>query len=122
MTVLSQPLGLAAFALLVLLHALSVFLPQAVGRPLAYVNLALHACFAPLILFLQAQASAPSIEEAVMLYMASLFAYTLFYSMRHAVCGFLARRAAARRMAGAPAVPPTAGGEPVPGGERGDRP
>lgn len=112
MTVLSQPSGLSAFTLLVLLHALSVFLPQAIGRRLAYVNLGLHACFAPLILLLQARASAPSIEEAVMLYMASLFAYTLFYSLRHAVCGLIARRAAARMAAAE---------QPAPDGEREER-
>lgn len=71
MTLFSSPIVLAALVVILILHVISPLLPHGIARPLAYVNIVLHiALILPLIYF------DFDLEEAVLIYMISLFTYT----------------------------------------------
>ena len=71
MKLLSSPLPLIALGVCIILHILSALLPKKAASILAYVNIGLH-----IVLVLLSAFAALPIEEAVLLYLISLFVYT----------------------------------------------
>ena len=72
MKLLSSPIVLLALGICIVLHILVALLQKKAAQILSYVNIALHI----VLVMLLALSSIP-IEEAVLTYLISLFAYTL---------------------------------------------
>jgi hypothetical protein len=62
----------------VLLHVLVAFLPAKVARVLSYVNILWHVALVILLSFM-----GKTIEEAVLVYLISVFVYTLLELLHH---------------------------------------
>ena len=78
MTVLTVWYVWVCLGVLVLFHAASVFASGIFARIAGYLNILLHAGYIPVLLL----ASAP-IEEAVLLYMISVLAYSFMSYLRY---------------------------------------
>lgn len=71
----------------VLMHLLVAVMPRAVSVILGYINIAMHAAMVVLLAFF-----GKSIEEAVLVYLISLFVYTLSQLIRYRVALTAERR------------------------------
>ena len=87
----STPAVLLLLLLAIGLHAASVFTNGKISQIIGYVNIALH-----LVLFVPMLGAKFHIEEAVLVYLISFFAYTLISVIRY--------RADERRKSAAPEV------------------
>ena len=86
MDILSYPIIPIALAVLIVLHAAAVILRGALGKVISYINILLHvAMLLPLSYYKIA------IEEAVLVYLVSIFSYTLISTVHY---GITVRRAA----------------------------
>ena len=72
MIVFSSHLGIAAVALIALLHIFGVILPGIYGKIAKYINICLHIPLGAFLVYLGSP-----IEEGVLIYMGSLFLYLL---------------------------------------------
>ena len=72
MIIFKTPMILAMLAILIGLHIASLLVSEKVGKILTYVNIGLHILLLPLLLLQKF-----TIEEGVLCYMISVFAYTL---------------------------------------------
>ena len=72
MIIFKTPIILAMLAILIGLHIASLLVSEKVGKILTYVNIGLHILLLPLLLLQKF-----TIEEGVLCYMISVFAYTL---------------------------------------------
>ena len=72
MIIFKTPIILLMLALLIGLHIASLLVKEKLGKILTYVNIGLHILLLPLLLIQKF-----TIEEGVLVYMISIFAYTL---------------------------------------------
>ena len=72
MIIFKTPVILLALAVLIGLHIASLLVSEKLGKMLTYVNIGLHILLLPLLLIEKF-----TIEEGVLVYMISIFAYTL---------------------------------------------
>ena len=72
MIIFKTPVILLALAVLIGLHIASLLVSEKLGKMLTYVNIGLHILLLPLLLIQKF-----TIEEGVLVYMISIFAYTL---------------------------------------------
>ena len=72
MIIFKTPVILLMLALLIGLHIASLLVSEKLGKILTYVNIGLHILLLPLLLLQKF-----TIEEGVLTYMISIFAYTL---------------------------------------------
>ena len=72
MIIFKTPVILLMLALLIGLHIASLLVSEKLGKILTYVNIGLHILLLPLLLIQKF-----TIEEGVLTYMISIFAYTL---------------------------------------------
>ena len=72
MIIFKTPLVLLALAVLIALHIVSHFVSEKLSKILTFVNIGLHVALLFLLMY-----KGFTIEEAVLAYMISLFAYTL---------------------------------------------
>lgn len=87
MLLFSCPVVLALLALLIALHIVGAFVKEPFARALNYFNIGLHLLMlAPLILYKF------TIEEAVLVYMISVFAYTAVGFLKFNIAGRLAKK------------------------------
>ena len=87
MLLFQVPLAWIGLLVLILLHIPAVFLKDPYGTILSYLDVALHAAYLFVLATAGFAAQAPekafTIEEAVLLYMISLFCYTVCYTVRY---------------------------------------
>ena len=72
MMIFKTPIILAMLAILIGLHIASLLISEKLGKILTFVNIGLHILLLPLLLLQKF-----TIEEGVLCYMISIFAYTL---------------------------------------------
>jgi len=89
MTVFSVWYLIALLSLMVVLHIASVLIDGNLSFYINCVNICLHICGIFLLML-----ACVSIDEAVLFYMISVFAYTLAYEVKH----LISERLAARQM------------------------
>ena len=82
MIIFKTPVILLALAVLIGLHIASLLVSEKLGKMLTYVNIGLHILLLPLLLIQKF-----TIEEGVLVYMISIFAYTLASYIVYKVSG-----------------------------------
>ena len=111
MIIFKTPVILLALAVLIGLHIASLLVSEKLGKMLTYVNIGLHILLLPLLLIQKF-----TIEEGVLVYMISIFAYTLASYIVYKVSGGKGTPSTAMRSPSlereANGTPSTAGGPP----------
>lgn len=82
MIIFESPVSLALFCALILLHIVTAIFNGKISKILRYVNIALH-----IIMILTLLYDGVPIDEAALLYMISVFVYTLTRLLRSKIGG-----------------------------------